>query len=503
MTAGCRWNRAAKPSRPAGGRPLELAAGAGVGDGQDVLAAQLLPARVDVEPPLLQEAVARARSRPGWRAATGRSRPAPAAPRRAPAPRRAAPRRCAPRAPSASKRAEERPSTSTADCAAVCRERSVQSPPKTRPGPALPTSRCRPTLISKASVAGMRASARPPRPAAPRRPSAPPPARRPAARSPWGAAASAAPPAAARPAPGRAAPASPAPPPWKRATPPSPIRSGRITGTARTIACRCGAIACWPALSSSRAVQMSSVSTSARSSGARDGVPPSASTSASASAAISASAAAWPGVRQHHPAPDQPRQRAQPRQPLRRLRPGPREVALVRRERPPEAVRPAPVQALGQQRRMHRPALRPPPGRLGLPARAAAGAEAVDPVLHPGLRQHPRRPVAERGEVVEPEAGLPLRLQPRGRGAARSRSSPCRSGPRARAPASARRAAPARARRRRGRSAPAAPRPPAAGRPAAPGAPRCGSASRAAAGRSARPGPSASEQGGTSAGAAP
>ena len=86
----------------------------------------------------------------------------------------------------------------------------------------------------------------------------------------------------------------PAPPPWKRATPPSPIRSGRITGTPRTIACRCGAIACWPALSRSRAVQMRSVSTSARSSGARDGVPPSASTSPSASAAISASAAAWP-----------------------------------------------------------------------------------------------------------------------------------------------------------------------------------------------------------------
>ena len=39
-------------------RALELAAGAGVGDGQDFLAAHLLAAGVDEEPPLLEQAVA-------------------------------------------------------------------------------------------------------------------------------------------------------------------------------------------------------------------------------------------------------------------------------------------------------------------------------------------------------------------------------------------------------------------------------------------------------------
>ena len=119
------------------------------------------------------------------------------------------------------------------------------------------------------------------------------------------------------------------------------------------------------------------------------------------------------GMRQHDPAPDQPGQRLEPGQAVGGQRPGAEQVALVRRQRPPEAVAAARIEALGQERRVHGPALGAPAGEVGLPARSGTAAEAVDPVLHPGLRQRPRRPVAERGEVVEPEAGLPPRLEPR------------------------------------------------------------------------------------------
>ena len=216
--------------------------------------------------------------------------------------------------PVASNRAEERPSTSTVEWAAVWRERSAQSPPNGCPGPAFTMSRWRPTLISKASVpAWARVAAAPPGGAAPsmtttrrlpERRTKPSGSRgfcwvvrRSSARA-WS-----------------SRPGSPAPPPLNAAMPPSPRRSGRIAGTARTIAWRCGAIACWSASSSRRAVQISRMAISARSSGARDGVLPSASTSASASAAISARASEWPGCGRTipvHTSPEIARSRGRP-----------------------------------------------------------------------------------------------------------------------------------------------------------------------------------------------
>ena len=91
---------------PARRHALELGAGAGVGDGEDLLAAQ--PPGRGRRRRAAAPAAARGsrRSRPGWRAATGRWRPAPGAPRRGPGRRRARRRRCARRGPCASKRAD-------------------------------------------------------------------------------------------------------------------------------------------------------------------------------------------------------------------------------------------------------------------------------------------------------------------------------------------------------------------------------------------------------------
>ena len=172
----------------------------------------------------------------------------------------------------------------------------------------------------------------------------------------------------------------------------------------------------------------------------------SASISRSASAAISASAAAWPGVRQHDAAPDQPGQRAQLRQPRRRQRPGAGQVALVRRQRAPEAVGAAAVEPLGQERshappsawRGARRARPPSPGRRR--CRSAGSSPAPSPA--PARRA---AAVAERRQVVEPEAGLPLGLEPRvGRGRGPDRAAADRDRPPERA-ASAGRPAPRRA----------------------------------------------------------
>ena len=205
--------------------------------------------------------------------------------------------------------------------------------------------------------------------------------------------------------------------------PPSPIRSGRSTGTARTIACRCGAIACWPESSSSRAVQIRRISDlgqilrrprrraalgvdqpvgERRDLGQRRRVA---------------------GVRQHDAAPDQPGQRPELRQPHRRQRPGAGEVALVGGERPPEAVGAAAVEPLGQECRVHRPALgaarrraRPPsPGRRRCRSAGSSPAPSPAPARAPAGCRAPRGRRARGRPAARPRAA--------GRGSARSRSS--------------------------------------------------------------------------------
>ena len=108
-------------------------------------------------------------------------------------------------------------------------------------------------------------------------------------------------------------------------------------------------------------------------------------------------------------------------------RPGPGEVALVGGERPPEAVGAARSRPVGQA------------ARRGPPSAWPAGRRARAP--SPGRRRAPKRriqsstqacasarggAVAERGEVVEPEAGLPLAPRAAGRGAARAQIAPPR-----------------------------------------------------------------------------
>ena len=119
------------------------------------------------------------------------------------------------------------------------------------------------------------------------------------------------------------------------------------------------------------------------------------------------------GMGQDDPGPHQARDRPEARQAGPGQRPRLGEVALVRRERPPEAVLGNAVEPGGEQGGMHRPPLRPPAGDLGLPAGAAAGAVAADPVEHPGLAERPGGAVADRGEIVEPQAGLPFGLEAR------------------------------------------------------------------------------------------
>ncbi len=118
-------------------------------------------------------------------------------------------------------------------------------------------------------------------------------------------------------------------------------------------------------------------------------------------------------MRKRQPRPDEPRQSAQPRQPVGCILPGPLQIALLRRQRPPEAIGGGAVQPLGQEQAMRGPALGTTPRGLGRPARPAAAAIAADPVLHPGLRQPACRLVAECCQIVEPQARLPLGLQPR------------------------------------------------------------------------------------------
>ncbi len=196
--------------------------------------------------------------------------------------------------------------------------------------------------------------------------------------------------------------------------PPSPRRSGRIAGTARTIAWRCGAIACWSASSSRRAVQISRMSDLGQvlrrpRRGVAVGIDERVGERRHLGEGLGVA-----GVRQDDPGPHQPGDRPEPRQARVGQRPGPGEVALVGGERPPEAACGDAVEPVDEHGGMDGPALRPARGDLGLPAGAAAGAVAADPVEHPGLRQRPGVAVADGREVVEPQAGLPLGLEPRG-----------------------------------------------------------------------------------------
>ncbi len=206
--------------------------------------------------------------------------------------------------------------------------------------------------------------------------------------------------------------AVPAPPPWNRATPPSPRRSGRSTGTARD-----------DRLQVRRHRVLVGVLEQPRRPDQQDEDFREVLRDARRRAAIGVDQllgecrklgqrGGMAGMRQQHAAPDEPGQRAQPRQPLRRQRPGAAQVALVRGEAAPEPVGAAPVEAFGEEPGVDRPALGAAAGDLGLPAGAAAAAEPADPVLHPALRHQPRRPIAEGREIVEPEAGLPLGFEP-------------------------------------------------------------------------------------------
>ena len=426
-TAGCRWKRTAKPTRPAARRPVELGAGAGVGDGQDVLAAQ--PRGRGRRRRAAARAAGRGsrRSRPGWRAATGRCASCAwrtetsVGPSTSRAPKVRAAR------PAASTRAER---------AAVDLDRRMrrglpreQRPvaAEGRPGPAFTTSRWRPTLISKASVAGVGAGRRVAAGRRRRRPSPAPPGRRRAGRSPSAAAASAGRRAGARPAPGRGAPASPGAAAVERAPcRRRPAAAAAAPAPPRTIAAGARGVACWPASSSSRAVQISRIRISARSSGARDGVPPSASTSASASCAISASASAVAGDAAA-------RARSRPARPARAAAAGPSaasgqargQVALVRRQRPPEAVggraveplrsaarrarssawragRRAPAASPGRRRRRSggsSPAPRPAPARAPAGCRARRGRRARG---RPGARPRAAGRAAAPAQIEPP-----------------------------------------------------------------------------------------------------
>ena len=107
--------------------------------------------------------------------------------------------------------------------------------------------------------------------------------------------------------------------------PPSPRRSGRSTGTARTMARemrRRRVLA--GVLEHARGPDQQRPGSRRAPPGARDGVPPSASTSASASCAERRDAQPVPACGSTTPAPDQPRQRAQLRQARLGLRPGAR-----------------------------------------------------------------------------------------------------------------------------------------------------------------------------------
>ena len=457
-TAGCRWKRAAKPSRPPRRRALELAAGAGVGDGQDVLAAHLLAAGVDEEPPLLQQPVARDVAVLGGEQplAGGVLRLAHRDERRARRP--AAARRCARRARRASIRAEERPSTSTADCAAVCRASSAQSPPKARPGPALTTSRC----AADAHLEGeRRRRARGSRRAARRRravhhhhhPAAGEPGeahRQPRLRlgdqpelgqrlvEPLGAAGAAA--VEAR----QAAVAEPERPERRhRAHDRLQVRRHRVlVGVLEQ-----------PRGPDQQDQDLGEVLGRPRRRAAlgvdqrRRRAPPS-----RRAPRRGRGAAARSRSRPARPAP------GAAAGPSGGLRPGARRGSAGAPPAPARSGRPPP----GRGPRSAAP--RAPPSAWRAARRAPASqpgppprAEAADPVLHPGLRQRPRRPVAERGEVVEPEAGLPLGLEPRvGQRRRPDRAAADRDLVAERPPA-ARRPAPARARRRRAAPARAAP----------------------------------------------
>ena len=263
-------------------------------------------------------------------------------------------------------------------------------------------------------------------------------------------------------------------------------------------------MACWPLSSRSRAVQIRRIRTSARSSGARDGRAAFGVDQHVGQRRQLGQRRGVAGVRQHHPAPDQPGQRAEPRQPLRRLRPGAPEIALVRRERPPEAVRPAPVEPLGQQRARAPTSAWPaaPPPRAASPARRRRRSGGSSPAPRPCASTRAGRLPSAARSSSQRQACRSASSRASGSGAAQIEPLPvATSRPSARQRAVEERlpalgvAEKDRLRQRR--------RPPRAARPAAPGAPRCGSASRAAAGRSARPGPSASERSGTWAAAAP
>ena len=413
--------------------------------------------------------------------------------------RRAARRRCARRGPRprCAPRSGRRPRP--CDCAAVCREK--QRPGRRRtPAPARrsPPAGCRATLISKASVAGMgaeRAGAAGRRRAVHHQR---PPARRPAGRSPWAACGFGW--ATSLQLGQRLVELAPGRRPRRRGSAPSRRRPSGAAGhrhrahdrlQVRRHRVLAGVLE--QPRGPDQQDQISAEILRAPATACRRRRRP----APSASAAISASAAAWPACGSTTPLQTSPASALQPRQALRRLRPGPGEIALVRRQRPPEAVGAAAVEALGQAAPRAPPSASParPAGSGSQPGPVAA-AEAADPVLHPGLAPSARAgrlPSAARSSSQR-QACRSASSRRSGMGAVQIEPLPTGTALAERPPAAADQRL-RRARRRRAGSARAAPRRPRAGRRAGRDAPRSGCARRAADGRDARRGLSASEPG--------
>ena len=99
---------------------------------------------------------------------------------------------------------------------------------------------------------------------------------------------------------------------------------------------------------------------------------------------------------------EQTGQRLHPGQALRRVGPGVGQIVGLPTEALEELVGHPAFTPLQNEGRVADPADQAPPGQIGIPARPACRAVAINPLPQPVLRQTARHRIARRGQIVQP-----------------------------------------------------------------------------------------------------